>query len=644
MSRLGRTLGGILAVLTLPATGAAQLPPGPPPLAPGTGIIVGQVLDAATGRGVSSAVVTLAGSRRVMTTTDGRFAFRSLPEGSHTLTAAKSGYIDGAYGMRRPGGPTLPVVLADGERRGNLVIWLWRHGAITGTIVDEAGEPLTGIQVTALRRSIVGGRRRFVQGGTGTTDDRGIYRIARLAPGDYAVAMTTSQVSIPVSAARQYEESMMAGGDFNRNPILQAMVQVGAMPGLMGGTDSRQVGDEMQTLGRGAPTPPPADGQRLFAYPSLFYPSAPSAVSATMVSVASGQERTGIDLQVRPVPMVKLSGTVTGQSPTSAANLPVRLVPQGSDDLGRTADVGGTITTASGGFTFLGVPSGNYTIKIVQIPRSAAPSAPPMTISVGSGMMISGSFAPNPEVPPIPAEPTMWANVPVSIGDADVTGVNIALNTGLRVSGRIEFEGAADKPTPEQLSRIPVMLEPVDGQMDRNVTPPGRIDAKGQFTSYGLPAGRYYVRSSAPTGWTLKGAFLGERDLSDVALDLESTDVADVVLTFTDRPASLSGTVQMTERAARDGVAVIVFPADSKAWMETGVNPRRMRKVATTDTGAYNVTPLPAGAYYVAALSETVAGEWQDPAFLEQLAASAAHVQIDNGEKATMSLRLLEIR
>jgi hypothetical protein len=290
------------------------------------------------------------------------------------------------------------------------------------------------------------------------------------------------------------------------------------------------------------------------------------------------------------------------------------------------------------------VPSGNYTIKIVQIPRSAVPSAAPMTISVGSGMMISGAFAPNPEVPPIPAEPTMWASVPVAVGDADVTGVNIALNTGLRVSGRVEFEGAADKPAPEQLSRIPVMLEPVDGQMDRNVTPPGRIDAKGQFTSYGLPAGRYYVRSSAPTGWTLKGAFLGERDLSDVALDLESTDVADVVLTFTDRPASLSGTVQMTERAARDGVAVIVFPADSKAWMETGVNPRRMRKVATSDTGAYNVTPLPAGAYYVAALSETVAGDWQDPAFLEQLAASAAHVQIDNGEKATMSLRLLEIR
>ncbi len=267
-----------------------------------------------------------------------------------------------------------------------------------------------------------------------------------------------------------------------------------------------------------------------------------------------------------------------------------------------------------------------------------------MAISVGSGMVVSTSFAPNTEVAPVPSEPTMWATVPVAVGDADMTGVNIVLRTGLRVSGRVEFEGSADKPTPDQLSRIPVYLEPADGQMDRGGTPPGRIDAKGQFTSFGQPAGRYYVRSGAPTGWTLKGAFLGERDLSDVPLDLDSADVADVILTFTDRPASLSGMVQLTERAARDGVAVIVFPADSKAWMDTGANPRRMRKVATTDTGAYNVTPLPAGAYFVAAVSETFAGDWQDPAFLEQLAASAAHVQIDNGEKATQSLRLQEVR
>ena len=376
----------------------------------------------------------------------------------------------------------------------------------------------------------------------------------------------------------------------------------------------------------------------------MYYPAASSVATAALVTVASGRERTGVDLQVKPVPMVKVSGTVVGGS-GSSANFPVRLMPQGAEDLGRTGDVAATLTDAGGAFNFLAVPAGDYILKIVQIPRPLTPALAPTTISIGSGMMVTTSGAPGLEAPPIPAEPTLWATVPVSIGDTDVSGMSVVLRTGLRVSGRVEFEGAADKPTPEQLARIPVLIEPVDGQMDRSVTPPGRIDAKGNFTSYGIPGGRYFVRAAtAPTGWTFKGAFLGERDISDVPLELDATDVADVILTFTDRPASLSGTVQVSERSARDGVAVIVFPADSKAWMDTGANPRRVRKVATSDTGSYDIAALPPGAYYVAAVSEAVAGDWQDPAFLEQLAASAAHVQISDGEKATASLRIQEIR
>ena len=252
MSRLGRTLGFLVTILTLPAAAAAQFPPAPPPLARGTAVIVGQVVDAATGKGVSSAIVSIGGTRRAMSTSDGRFAFRALPSGSHSLSAAKSGYIGGAYGMRRPDGPNLPVVLADGERRADIVILMWRNSSITGSIVDEAGEPVVGIQVAALRRTTVGGRRRFAQSGVGTTDDRGVYRLSRLAPGDYAVGMIASQVSVPAATARQFEETAMSGGDLNRNPVFQAMMQVGATP-LMSGTESRQVGDQVQTIGRGAP-------------------------------------------------------------------------------------------------------------------------------------------------------------------------------------------------------------------------------------------------------------------------------------------------------------------------------------------------------------------------------------------------------
>ena len=364
-----------------------------------------------------------------------------------------------------------------------------------------------------------------------------------------------------------------------------------------------------------------------------------------MVTVASGNERTGVDLQVKPVPMVKVSGTVVRRLRDRRRTSRCVCCRTGSEDLGRTGDVAGTLTDAGGAFTFLTVPAGDYVLKVVQIPRPAATSAQRRPLAIGSGMTVMTSGAPTLEPPPIPAEPTLWATVPVNIGDTDVSGLSVVLRAGLRVSGRVEFEGAAERPAPAQLTRIPVLIEPVDGQLDRSVTPPGRIDAKGQFTSYGSPEADI---TSGPPRLPRVGPSRARSSASATSPTCRSSSTRPTcrtsILTFTDRPASLSGTVQLTERSARDGVAVIVFPADSKAWMDTGANPRRMRRVATSDSGAYNVAALPAGFVLRRRGLRGVAGDWQDPAFLEQLTASAAHVQISDGEAATQSLRVQEIR
>ena len=74
-------------------------------------MIVGQVVDAASGDPVGEAIVTLTMPKyvenpatpkgRVMTDREGRFFFTDLPAGEYFLQATKDGYAPGTYGERR---------------------------------------------------------------------------------------------------------------------------------------------------------------------------------------------------------------------------------------------------------------------------------------------------------------------------------------------------------------------------------------------------------------------------------------------------------------------------------------------------------------------------------------------------------------
>jgi hypothetical protein len=639
--RLTRASAVIAGTLFAAPALAQPTTPAPPTMQPGTGLIVGQVVDGATGKGVAGAVVTIANARRVLATNDGRFVFRDLPPGRHTLTASKGGYIDGAFGSRTPGGTPLPLVLERAERRAGVIIRLWRHGTISGTIVDEMGEPLIGIQVSAIRRSTVAGRRRLAPAGMAATDDRGIYRIPRLSPGDYVVGVISTQVSVPAAMARQFEDSMLLGAnDASRALLLRSIAEIGAIGAVGGGPNGRQVGDDVQTISMQAPTPPPIDGPRVFAYPATYFPASRSATEARIVTVGSGQERDGIDVQVKPVPTVRVSGTIVGSG--SPSGLAVRLLDASAQDAGRSGDVAGTMSDANGGFRFVAVPSGDYSLRVVQAPPAGSSGG--VTTFQAAGNVFTTPLGPPPDRPPTPTEPTLWASIPVSVGDADVTDVNVVLRQGVRISGRVEFTGAATPPTPDQLTRTILLVEPLSGQLERMTTPPARVDARGQFTTVGVPGGKYVLRVGAsPPGWMVKGAMLGDRDISETPIDLESGDVTGVVLVFTDRLAALSGTVQATEAALRDGAMVVVFPAESKAWTEGVVGSRRLRRVTATEAGTYTVAGLPAGAYYVAAIPD-MSTDWMDPAFLESLVPIATHVQVEDAEQATQNLRLQEVR
>jgi len=270
--------GTAMCALMAGAASAGQLPGLSQP-APRSGLVVGQVIDAGTGSPIGGALVDISlpppplaraepfsvrppppppvPFPRIMTGADGRFAFRRLSKGSFLITVVKPGYLEGAYGRRRPGGASQTLVLAEGQKVGGVRIYLFRHAAISGMVLDEAGEPAVGIQIRALLRTVVSGRRRLVYAGPpGWTDDRGVYRIHGLLPGDYLVAAVATQVSVAASTARDARESGVPTA---------SIAEIGAAT-ASGGPTSIEVGDAVLTLGRSAIGP--ASGCRISAPPT----------------------------------------------------------------------------------------------------------------------------------------------------------------------------------------------------------------------------------------------------------------------------------------------------------------------------------------------------------------------------------------
>jgi protocatechuate 3,4-dioxygenase beta subunit len=119
----------------------------------------------------------------------GRFAFSALPEGRYNLSASKAGHINGSYGQRSPGRPGTPIQLADGQKL-EVQLQITRGGVITGTVLDEHAEAIPGTPVRALRYVMQSGQRTLQSAGSGQTDDRGVYRIYGLQPGEYIVYAT----------------------------------------------------------------------------------------------------------------------------------------------------------------------------------------------------------------------------------------------------------------------------------------------------------------------------------------------------------------------------------------------------------------------------------------------------------------------
>jgi len=649
---------GVLTVFAGVAVPSAQFTVGPsgsaggfvapdpkaPPMARGTGIIAGRTIDGSGPRPVPGAIVTLtvpgAAPVRVMADAQGQFVFRDLPVGRFTLTAARSGYVDGAYGRLRPGGQAQAIDLAAAQHVGDVAVALWKFAVITGRVLDEHGDPIVGASVRVLKRTTVTGRRQFVNGPMDSTDDRGVYRISSLEPGDYIVVVPMTQPFAAEAMIRSLGLPVPPpppdGGGGSAAAFVFRATMNGDSEVVVKGSDSGM-----------PPTLVGDDGQAL-TYQTEFYPAATAASRATPVTVLSGDERAGIDFQLKPVRAVNVSGHVTvpdGQP----NNLSVMLLPADTDVF-TPIETAMAMTRSDGAFQFSHVPPGQYTLHAQRSFRMPMGGEATSVVQNNGGSVLrmvtlNRGGGPGTAAPPLPAEPTLWADVPVSVGPGDLEDVAVPMQNGLRVSGRVEFSGSVTPPPADQFPAIGLTLDPADGHTEGlGSAVRGRVESTGQFTTMGVPPGRYLLRVTAPSGWVLRSAMANGQDASDVPIELRDGDVSGVVITFIDRPSSLSGSVTSPSGQPDGGAAVIVFPVDREAWAGTGSTPRRLRNVRTAQDGSYSFANLPAGDYLVAGVSDALTADWQNVEFLAALSRSASRVTIGEGERKTQALTTVRLQ
>ena len=151
----------------------------------GTAAIRGRVVVSATNDAVRHAVLTISGGGTripaILSDEEGRFQFSALPSATFTIAAAKPGFAKTSVTLEVAAGRTVDAP----------AIALARGSVITGSMIDEAGEPVVNSGVLLLRvNPRDDGTAQQVVVGSVYTDDLGAFRFGSLAAGTYAVNPT----------------------------------------------------------------------------------------------------------------------------------------------------------------------------------------------------------------------------------------------------------------------------------------------------------------------------------------------------------------------------------------------------------------------------------------------------------------------
>jgi hypothetical protein len=527
-----------------------------------TGSVTGQAPDASlTGRVVDAdhprepipgALVTLsdvATSVRTTAQTDARglFTFARVRPGRYMVWASKPPYVTAILGARQPGGAGTTVVLTANQHVDDMRLALVRGAVLTGTVTDMAGMPAPNHLVTAAASETATGVPPARIGGapdlethaairTAMTDDRGVFRVYGLPPGEYLLAVTATPAGT---------------GGFTYSPL-------SLLVGL---------------------TPPQRSG-----YGPVFYPGTTSVDDASRVRVAAGDVREGLDIVFEPMAAVTVDGAVFRPDGTPADGAHVFLQAVGPPLPGGTAGAGNTTAATDGRFRFAGVRPGRYVLTASIEQRGEVGPGERIELIVGTADLTGVHVM-------LQRAVSLSGRVVLEGTSETLPLVRVALQR--IVSSRAGSSGGlvAFTDRPSGTGGLPSPL-PAAGKRDGRFSIDGIWPGRFQLTaSVPTSPGRWWLKSAVAGNRDLLDAPL------EFAAPLH--DIKDAELTLTDRRTELTGRLQTAAGQPATEYFVVVFSANRTHWFPGARRTRAVRpssdgtfSVTDLPAGAYLLAAL----------------------------------------------------
>ena len=499
----------------------------------------------------------------------GHFVIQLPSAGSWSLRASARGYRAQLYDQHE--NFSSAIVLTQQTPTLDLLFRIAPDSAITGVILDEGSEPVRQAQVSVFAVPHAGAdgsqanrSRSFV-----TTDDRGHYEVAGLAPGDYRIS---------VSARPWYAQATQS------------------------------------FRGQQRPDTPQLEPSLDVVYPTTWFPGTTSEDTAETVTLLDGETRQA-DMQLLPIPSVHLRIPLPASETTApdGTRRPVPF-PQVSNISGNGLS-GIAMSTGQGQLDVGGLSPGTYRVQaqdengrpgrstIVEVTANSARTIDLAAVATTATVNLKIDGGPGTESLPVTFVDANNERKVFRSGPAGEGGFNRMLG----------FQGG-----PLQNG------QPMQPSAQPSTQPKSQSSSDRATRIVDLAPGSYLVYQNGSANFFLSGMTLGTKQIPGRKVTIPSGESSLTIHIATGR-ATISG-IATKDSKPDPGAMVLLVPITMN---EPGTIAELRRDQTNTD-GSYDLDFVIPGQYILIAIDHGWNINWSDPATLSHYLSNGIPLDLSN--------------